>query len=107
MGENGLLSPHRQPPRPANDHDGVDIGQNQVIGLARQISSGSPKDLTEAYAAGGTTGLVDAIADHLQKGPQGRLLYLLEDSAAHRLAGNLGRWPAVSSADGWVHGNSS
>jgi hypothetical protein len=23
MGENGLLSPHRRPPRPANDHDGA------------------------------------------------------------------------------------
>ena len=73
--------------------------------LARQTDDlilADVEDLTEVYAAGGTTGLVDAIADHLQEDLQGRLLYLLEDSAAHRLAGNLGRWPAVSSADGWV-----
>ena len=73
--------------------------------LARQTDDlilADVEDLTEVYAAGGTTGLVSAIADQLQEDPQGRLLYLLEDSAAHRLAGNLGRWPAVSSADGWV-----
>ena len=36
MGENGLLSPHRRPPGPANDHDGVRLPP------LRRTSCGAP-----------------------------------------------------------------
>ena len=50
--------------------------------LARQTDDvilADVEDLTEVYAAGGTTGLVYAIADHLQEDPQGRLSYSVQD----------------------------
>jgi hypothetical protein len=43
MGENGLLSPHRRPPRPANDHDGsiTTEAPNVMWGAARLVD-GAP-----------------------------------------------------------------
>jgi signal transduction histidine kinase len=60
--------------------------------------------LAEQFNRRGLRGLIDVVAERVQRDPDGRSVYLFADNNLRPLAGNLRRWPAdLNTAAGWVN----
>ncbi len=73
--------------------------------LEREVESAIRADaqvLSEHWLEGGLANLVITLRDRLDQDVDEDALYLLEDAAGNRLAGNVGRWPpAITSTEVW------
>jgi len=74
--------------------------------LERQTSATIEADiqgLAEQFGQRGLRGLIDVVAERVNRDEEGRSVYLFADSSRRPLAGNLDRWPPdLNPANGWV-----
>lgn len=64
--------------------------------------SADAQDLADRFQSGGVPALILTLDDRLAQNVEDDAIYLLADSAMHRLAGNLDRWPpAIGSSGPW------
>jgi len=74
--------------------------------LERQTTATIEADiqgLAEQFGRRGLRGLIDVVAERVNRDDEGRSVYLFADSNLRPLAGNLDRWPpGLSPSGGWV-----